>query len=360
MTGASSTPFIVSAIQKGIFTDDLEEVYKALRKNHMPGGIMEKAGYEHQTSKGGGLKYYLERGYVPYPIPEGKFGGHQDGASLTMEYAYQDWTLAQLAKKLGYNEDYQYFLSRSENYKNIYDKETGWMRPRNVNGEWFKDFNPYQHENGFNESNGAQSTWFVPHDIAGLAELMGGNEKATEKLNTQFETAEKLGFTSGNSHDRELHPEFSTIPVNYGNQPSMQTAQVFNQLGRPDLSQYWTRKVVEKAFSGLSTATGYNGDEDQGLMGSLSILMKIGLFQMNGGTESNPEYQIGSPVFSKITLKLNQDYYSGKTFSIEALNNSNENIYVKKVFLNNKEVNMFNITHDNIVNGGLLKLEMGK
>ena len=86
----------------------------------MPGGIMEKAGYEHKTSLGGGFKYYLEKGYVPYPIPEGKFGLHQDGASLTLEYAYQDWTLAQLAKKQGYEEDYQYFLSRSQNYQNVF------------------------------------------------------------------------------------------------------------------------------------------------------------------------------------------------------------------------------------------------
>lgn len=174
------------------------------------------------------------------------------------------------------------------------------MRPREVNGKWHGALDPYKYETGFNESNGAQSTWFVPHDIDGLAELMGGKEKAVEKLNTQFEAAEKLGFTSGGSHDRELHPEYRRIPINYGNQPSMQTAQVFNQLNRPDLSQYWTRKVVNKVFSGLSPAAGFNGDEDQGLMGSLSVLLKIGLFQMNGGTEENPQYQIGSPIFNLI------------------------------------------------------------
>src|SRR5690606_18738251 len=105
-TGAYSTPFVGSAIQKGIITKNLEDIYRALKKNHMPGGIMEKSGYEHETFLGGGLRYYLKKGYVPYPIPEGRFGGHQDGASLTMEYAYQDWTLAQLAKKLGHGEDY--------------------------------------------------------------------------------------------------------------------------------------------------------------------------------------------------------------------------------------------------------------
>lgn len=358
MTGASTTPFIVSAIQKGIVTENISEIYAALKKNHMSGGIMGKAGYEHDTDLGGGLKYYIENGYVPYPLPEGNFGFHQEGASLTMEYAYQDWTLAQLAKKLGYEEDYTYFLNRSKNYKNVYDNESTWMRPRDINGKWLADFDPYKYQTGFIESNGAQSTWFVPHDISGLAELMGGKEKAVQKLNEQFEAAAILGFTSGNAHDKELHPEYSRIPINYGNQPSMQTAQIFNQLGRHDLAQFWTRSVVNKAYSGLSPATGYNGDEDQGLMGSLAILMKIGLFQMNGGTEKNPEYQIGSPLFDKVTIKLNPDFYTGETFIIEALNNSMSNVFVNKVMYNNQPIEDYRITHKQITEGGKLVLEM--
>ena len=214
--------------------------------------------------------------------------------------------MAQLAKKLGHNDDMEYFANRSKNYANVFDKESGWMRPKNVEGKWSEDFDPYQYETGFNESNGAQSTWFVPHDLPGLADLMGGNEAAAEKLNTQFETAEVLNFTSGTSHAKELHPEYQRIPINYGNQPSMQTAFVFNQIGRPGLSQFWSRKVVEKAFSGLSPATGYNGDEDQGLMGSLSVLLKLGLFQMNGGTEENPEYQLGSPIFDLSLIHISE------------------------------------------------------
>jgi predicted alpha-1,2-mannosidase len=358
MTGASATPFMVSAIQKGIVTEDLPAIYEALKMDHMPGGIMEKAGYEHNTNLGGGFAHYLANGYVPYPIPEGEFGFHQDGASLTMEYAYQDWTLAQLAKKLAYEDDYKYFSERAKNYKNIYDAESTWMRPKDVNENWLADFDPYNYEHGFNESNGAQSTWFVPHDIAGLAELMGGNEKAATKLNEQFETAEKLGFTSGGAHDKELHPEYRRVPINYGNQPSIQTAFVFNKLGRFDLSQYWARKVVDTAFSGLSPATGFNGDEDQGLMGSLSVLMKIGLFQINGGTEENPEYQIGSPIFDKVTILLNPDFYPGNNFVIQAKNNSPINVFVDKVEYNNQQVKDYRISHNQIIQGGNLVLEM--
>ncbi|MGB3146087.1 MAG: GH92 family glycosyl hydrolase [Maribacter sp.] len=358
MTGSSSTPFIVSAIQQGLITENLDSIYDVLKKNHMIGGIMEKSGYEHSTNLGGGLKYYLENGFVPYPIPEGKFGGHQEGASLTMEYAYQDYTLSQLAKKLGKQEEVDDFLKRSKNYKNVYDSVSGWMRPKNVIGVWKTDFDPYQYENGFNESNGAQSTWFVPHDLTGLAKLMGGKEKAIEKLNTQFKTAEGLNFTAGNSHDREMHPEYSRIPINYGNQPSMQTAFIFGKLGRPELTQKWSRGIVDKVFSRLSPNTGYNGDEDQGLMGSLAVLMKIGLFQMSGGVEENPEYQIGSPIFDKVTIQLNPDFYVGKTFEIDIKNNDSASVYVKKVLLNNNPLKTFTLTQKDISAGGVLELYM--
>lgn len=347
MTGDTSTPFIVSAIQKGIVTENLEEIYQALKKNHISGGIMEKAGYEHKTSLGGGLKHYTEGGYVPYPIPEGNFGGHQDGASLTLEYAYQDWTLAQLAKKLGHQEDYDYFVGRSKNYKNVYDDTVGWMRPKDVDGKWLENFDPYQHENGFIEANGAQATWFVPHDLEGLAALMGGNEEAIEKLNAQFEAAAKLGFASGSSHSQELHPEYSRIPINYGNQPSIQTAFIFNYLGRPDLTRYWSRKVVDTVFNGLSPATGYNGDEDQGLMGSLAVLMKIGLFQMNGGTEENPKYEFGSPIFEKVTIRLN----NGKELIINSPKASAETDAIRSVTINGTESDTFYIRHSDVLKG---------
>ncbi|UGU15651.1 GH92 family glycosyl hydrolase [Sinomicrobium kalidii] len=359
MTGASTTPFVVSAIQKGIVKDSLETIYKALKKNHMPGGMMGKAGYEHLTDTGGGLKYYLENGYIPYPLPEGTgFGGHQDGSGQTLEYAYQDWTLAQLAKKLKYTEDYDYFMKRAANYKNVFNKKAGWMAPREVNGKWKTGFDPYQYENGFVESNAAQSTWFVPHDLEGLAALMGGKEKVVEKLNDQFRSARELGFTSGNSHQVERHPEYSRIPINYGNQPSIQTAFIFNQLGRPDLTQYWSGKVVDRVFSDLTYSKGYNGDEDQGLMGSLAVLMKIGLFQMNGGTEDNPEYQIGSPVFDKVTIQLHKDYYPGEIFEIKTVNNGADNVFVNKVRLNNTPVKSYRIKHEDIIKGGVLQLEM--
>jgi len=359
MTGASTTPFIVSAWQKGIVKDNGEEIYQALKKNHMPGGIMERAGYEFKTAVGGGLKYYIEKGYVPYPLPDKSDGFHKDGAGMTLEYAYQDWTLAQMAKALGHTDDYNYFMKRSQNYKNLYDPETGWIRPKNLDGKWKTPFDPYQVNNGFIEANAAQSTWFVPHDLPGLAKLMGGNEAAAKKLEQSFVEAQKLGFTSGNSHSMELHPEYSRIPINYGNQPSTQTAFVFSMLGKPELSQYWSREVVNTAFSGLSPSTGYNGDEDQGQMGSLAVLYKIGLFQMNGGTEANPQYQLGSPLFNSVTIQLNPKYYSGKSLTIKTIDNSDKNRCILSADLNGKPVSKASLSHQDLVNGGVLTLKMG-
>lgn len=358
MTGASSTPFIVSAYQKGISGFDANMAYEGMKKNHLPGGTMGRAGYEHKTTIGGGLEYYIEKGYVPYPIPEGRFGFHQDGPSLTMEYAYQDWTLAQMAKQLGKEEDAQYFLERAKHYQNTFDPDSGWMRPKDVDGKWQDPFDPYTINTGFNESNAAQSTWFVPHDLQGLADLMGGTEKAIEKLQSQFEAAGKINYTAGDRHDRESHPEYSRIPINYGNQPSIQTAFVFHHLGRPDLTQYWAKEVAQKVYSGLHPATGYKGDEDQGLMGALAVLLKIGLFQMTGGTENDPSYQISSPIFDEVKIKLQPDYTNGKDLTIRTIDNAPDVYYIQKARWNGTELGGYDLRHSQLVKGGVLELQM--
>lgn len=358
MTGASSTPFIVGAYMKGIRSFDAAKAYEGIKKNHMPGGMMGKAGYEHNSANGGGIEYYIERGYVPYPLSK-KWGIHQDGAAQTLEYASQDWCLAQMAKSLGKQDDYAYFMKRSSNWKNLFDAESGWIRPKNMEGKWKDPFDPYQYENGFVEGNAAQGSWFVPHDLPGLAEQMGGKDKAAAKLNQSFETAAKLDFTSGTAHSKELHPEYQLIPINYGNQPSIETAFVFNHIGYPWLTQYWSRKVVDKAFSTLSPDRGYNGDEDQGLMGSLAVLMKIGLFEMNSGAETRPVVELGSPIFDKITIHLDNNYYSGKSLVIEVKNNKPQNYYIQSATLNGKALQDQWLFHDELVKGGKLTLEMG-
>ncbi|MCK5704770.1 MAG: GH92 family glycosyl hydrolase, partial [Cyclobacteriaceae bacterium] len=315
MTGASSTPFIVSAYMKGIRGFDIEKAYEGMCKNAMPGGIMSKAGYEHNTNLGGGLKYYIENGYVPYPNPERNRGFHNEGAGQTLEYSYQDWCLSQMAEALGKNNDAALFTKRAGNYKNVWDETSGWMRPKQLDGTWIEPFNPILSHHGFVESTATQSTWFVPHDMKGLFSLMGGNEKAALKLNQQFQIADSHDFISKSfKADRFVHNALHNTYLNYGNQPSMQVGFVFNYTGKPWLTQYWTREVTERIYSHLDPQNGYNGDEDQGFMGSLSVLLKMGIFEMRGGAAINPIYEIGSPIFDEITIKLNNEYYLADEF----------------------------------------------
>lgn len=360
MTGAATTPFIVSAYLKGIKGFNIEKAYEGLRKNHFPGGMMSKAGYEHNTFKGGGIEYYLERGYVPHPLSKIKYGFHQDGSTQTLEYAYQDYTLAQMAKKLGKNDDYELFMKRATNYKNIWNADIGWMWNRTLDGKWAEPVDILRYDNGWEEGNAAQFTWFVPHDVQGLINLMGSREAFTTKLNSSFEKAQKHDFVSGKSHDKETLEELRRVYINYGNQPSIQTAFLFNYAGSPWLTQYWSRQVIDKVYSDLSPQLGYSGDEDQGLMGSLSVLMKSGIFSTNGGTSPEPFYEISSPIFNKITFHLNPKYYSGKIFTIEAKNNSSKNLYIQSAQLNNQALNKPWVLHETVVKGGKLTLNMGE
>lgn len=359
MTGASSTPFIVSAYMKGIRGFDVEKAYEGMRKNAMPGGIMSKAGYEHNTSVGGGLDHYIKKGYSPFPNPNKNIGYHNEGTGQTLEYSYQDWCLAQMAKSLGKTEDYSLFMKRSQHYRNVFDVETGWARTKTVEGNWNEPFDPLHFQSGYVESNSAQATWFVPHDLAGLFSLMGGQDAAAEKLNRQFHISDQHNFVSLDyKHDRYVKKQRQRTWLNYGNQPSMQVGFIFNYMGKPWLTQHWTREIVERVYGQLNPQHGYNGDEDQGLMGSLAVLMKLGLFEMRGGAGETPEIQIGSPLFDKVTIHLNQEYYKGDEFVIEAKNNSDSNRYIQSLQLNRKELQKVWIHHSDIVNGGHLELKM--
>ena len=359
MTGASSTPFIVSAYMKGIRGFDTKLAYEGLRKNHMPGGIMSKAGYEHTTEIGGGLEQYIDEGYIPYPLEDQQYGLHQDGAGQTLEYSYQDWALSEFAEALGKSDDAAYFRKRSLHYRNLWNEELGWMWIKNRNGNWHQPIDVLAYKNGWVESNAAQSTWFVPHDLGGLAKLMGGRLKAVEKLNASFEKAKFHGFVSSRAHNEETLRENRRVYINYGNQPSIQTAFIFNYWGAPWLTQYWSRRVTEEVYGGISPQWGYNGDEDQGLMGSLAVLLKMGIFSMKGGASLEPIYEIGSPLFEKVTIHLNNEYYSGDSFVILAENNLKGNPYIHEAKLNGQSLDKSWIYHDTLVKGGILKLKMG-
>ena len=301
MTSATSTPFIVSAHQKGIRGFDVETAYQGLRKNHFPGGLMSKAGYEHFSAEGGGVEYYIERGYVPLGIAAHRpiHAFHLSGAAQTLEYAYKDWCLAQMARALGKREDEALFTERAHNYRHVWDVETGFMRPRTMDGAWLDPFDPHTRE-GWVEGNAFIYTWYVPHDIPGLAQLMGGTDSLCERLDAQFARSESHNFLAPHgSYVEELH---------FGNQPGMGIAHVFNHAGAPWLSQKWVRRVKARAFGGVTPYDGYLDDEDQGQLGAYGALVAIGLFDLTGGAGLDPAYELTSPVFDRVTIHLDPQY----------------------------------------------------
>lgn len=349
MTSPSSTHLLVSAYQKGIRTFDIEATYAGLVKNHSPGGLMGKAGYEHETNLGGGIEYYLERGYVPLGIDAEAF--HLSGATQTLEYAFCDWSLAQLAAALGKAEDYQTFAARAGNYRHLFNPETGFMQPRTMSGDWLEPFDP-MNPDGWVEGNGWQYLWHVPHDVAGLINLLGGREKFIQRLDEMLTKAEAGNFIA--PHDQH-HLNY----VDYGNQPSLYIAHLFTYAGAPWLTQKWVRRIMTTVKSDISPNGGYGGDEDQGQMGSLNVLMAIGLFDVSGGSHQEPYYEITSPIFDKITISLDERYTSGGSFVIEVENNQPGHDYVQAATLNGQPLTKAWLYHHQLSQGGTLHLKLG-
>ena len=358
MIGDPAVSFFSAAWHKNIRNYDIAAAYEGLRKNAFPGGIRDHAGYEHdrKNAAGGGTKYYVERGYVPEGI-EGK-GGHKDGASMTLEYAYQDWCLAQLAASLGKTGDAQLFLARSANYTNLWDGAVGWMHPRNKDGSFIKNFAPVGEHGksftakGFCEATGAIYTHAVPQDPRGLARLFGGPEKYAAALDAQFKRAAPQRFIIP-------HGEHGGAWIDYENQPSTGMAHMFNFVGAPWLAQQWASEVRRVVFSDISPQDGYHGDEDQGQMGALAALLSLGLFDEQGGCAQRPTWQLTAPVFERVTIHLNSADCAGKDFTIVAHNQGAQNIYIQSAKLNGQPLTGCWFYHEALAKGGTLELDLG-
>lgn len=355
MIGDQAMPLIAAAYNKGIRDFDVEAAYAGALRNAYPGGIRDRAGYEFGPKPtGGGMTDYVERGWIP-ATPPGR-AMHRAGAAQTLEYAYQDWCLSQFALALKKPIAHEMFLKRSANWKNLFDPSVGWIRPKTADGQWLTPFTPTCQGGacpGFVESNSAIYTYFVPHDIPGLVAAIGGNEKFVEKLNRQFElAAPKRYVTPHGRHAEEW--------VDYENQPSCHMAHLFTYAGAPWLTQYWVRRVKEESYGDITPFGGYNGDEDQGQMGGIGVLMAMGLFDVTGGAGVEPRYELTSPLFDRVTITLDPRYYSGKTFTITTRNNAPANIYIQSAALNGKPLTgRFWITHRELTSGGTLEVTLG-
>jgi predicted alpha-1,2-mannosidase len=253
-----------------------------------------------------------------------------------------------MAQRLGKKKDYAFFLNRSQGWKKCYDPRQKLLFPKDEEGN-FVHHDPLSGQ-GWVEANAWQATWGVSHDIQGLAALMGGNDTLCHKLNHAFEKAEPSDFVFA----------YNDGYVSYANQPGCSNAHVFNYAGKPWLTQYWVRKVKERAYGGTTPDLGYGGhDEDQGQMGSVSVLMAMGLFSLQGNESIVPTYDITSPIFDKITIQLDSKYYTGKQFVITTYNNTAENTYIQSASLNGKAQQRFWFTHKEYARGGKLEIWLG-
>lgn|GEM_PF-87479 len=339
MVAEHEIPLIVGAYQMGIRDYDVEKAFEAVKKMQTTMPTAVAGGFAGNRD----LETYLKHQYVPFD--EGRF-------SNTLEYSFDDWTVGQFAKSLGKTDDYELFNGRGQWWKNAIDPETGYARLKDANGNWASDFDPFK--SGANkhyvEGNAWQLTFFVPQNVVGLADLIG-HDKFIERLEWGFEESHKWRYNGPND-------QYWDYPVVQGNQQSMHFSYLFNWVKRPWATQKWSRSIGERYYgSGLSNA--YLGDEDQGQMSAWYLMNAIGLFQMDGGTRVDPVYEIGSPLFEKVTIDLGGRYNRGERFTIEAKNTSKTNIYVQKATLNGTPLNDFKFPAKELLKGGSLVLEMG-
>jgi predicted alpha-1,2-mannosidase len=317
---------IADAYIKGIKDYDVEKAYHAM--------VTTARNKEYD-----GLADYIKYGYVP-------IDKEAEGASKTLEYAYDDWTIAQMAKAMGKTDDYKEFVKRAEFYKNVFDKKTGFMRARKSDGTWREPFDPLYSQYGgdYTEGNAWQYTWFVPHDVPGLIKLMGGKKRFVKKLDRLFEikTTDKKHF---------LVEDISGLIGQYahGNEPSQHIAYLYNYAGMPWKTQARIHQIMQNLFD--NTPEGICGNEDCGQMSAWYIFSSMGFYPVSPG---NNRYMIGKPCLKKATIYLE----NGKTFSIIAQNLSNENIYIQSATLNGKKLKRSYITHTEIMSGGKLVFRM--
>lgn len=322
MIGYHSIPVIVDAYIKGIRDFDAEKAFEAMKHS---------AELDHF-----GLKSYKEYGYIPAE-------DEAESVSKTLEYAYDDWCIAMLAKELGKMDDFKKYLERAQSYKNIFDPTTGFMRAK-MNGRWFEPFDPKEVNFNYTEANSWQYSFFVPQDINGLIEMVGGKEKFIDRLDQLFnESSETTGREQ--SDITGLIGQYA-----HGNEPSHHMAYLYNYVDEPWKTQQRTRQIMDELYH--EKPDGLCGNEDCGQMSAWYVLSVMGFYPVTPGSS---DYAIGSPLFDKVTIYLE----NGKTFSIEAKNNSRENMYIQSAALNGREYSKTFFSHTDIIQGGDLVFEIG-
>lgn len=329
MIGNHSIPVITDAILKGIPGIDLEKAYEAVYNSSVT------------SHPGSPFEVWEKYGYMPENI-------QTQSVSITLEQAYDDWCVAQLAAKMNKEGDYERFSRRSDYYRNLFNPTTKFFQSKNDKGEWIEPFDPYQYGgNGghpFTEGNAWQYFWYVPHDIQGLVELTGGPKAFENKLDTFFTStyrSEQMNHNASGFVGQYAH----------GNEPSHHVAYLYNYVGQPWKTQKYVSHIMNTLYN--NTSSGYAGNDDCGQMSAWYVFSAMGFYPVN---PADGRYIIGSPALDECTLKLGGD----KEFRIETVRKSAEDIYIQSVTLNGKKYKDYFITHEDIVNGGTMVFKMGK
>ena len=342
---------LAGAYQCGIRDFDVDLAYEASLKNELDGTNRPLGAGKVDTDM------FLKYGYVPHMDKgDGPDEAFMFSASHTLEYSYSAWAVAQWAKKLGKTEDYDLLMWLSKGWERIYDPSTNFVCPKKADGQFIGDFNPMQVWRGFQEGNAWQYTFYVPHDAEALAGKVGA-DVFNQRLDSIFTVSQKLIFSGGT--EVGAFAGLQTL-YNHGNQPCLHISWLFNEAGRPSLTQKWVRAILDEFYGtdGIH-GYGYGQDEDQGQLGAWYVIASLGMFDVKGLTDSTPSFALGSPVFDKITIQLNNQYYKGKEFVIEAKNNSKENVYVQQYRLNGEVYPAIRIPFETITAGGRLEMDMG-
>ncbi len=321
MIGYHAVPVIADAYLKGIRGYDTEKAFEAMKHS--------------ATRDKFGLEAYKKYGFIP--VDE-----ESESVSKTLEYAYDDWTIAQMAKDMGKTEDYKTYIQRAQYYKNVYDPETKFMRGRFRN-TWFAPFDPYEVNFNYTEANAWQYSFYVPQDISGFIGLLGGKDQLEKQLDKLFSAKTE---TSGRNQS-----DITGLVGQYahGNEPSHHMAYLYNFVNKPHKTQEKVHQILTELYN--NDPDGVSGNEDCGQMSAWYILSSMGFYSVTPGSN---EYIIGTPLFDRATINLE----NGKQFTIVANNLSDTNIYIEQVKLNGKDLDVTYLKHEDIISGGTLEFTM--
>lgn len=358
MIGRHEVATITDTYMKGFRDFDIEKAYEAMKRNSKEATMLSRhIGKDWRLNELD--KVYLEKGFYPAKpsdqpewVKEVGFG--RQSVALTLENCYDDWCMSILAKELGKEDDYQYYLNRAYNYRNVFDSKSGFMRPKTADGKWIEPFDPIWSggqggRDFYTENNRWNYTWYVLHDPQGLINLMGGQEPFVAKLQQMFETNvplyKKYDFL-------KQYPDMTGWigMYSHGNEITWHIPYLYNYAGKPWMTQRRIRQILDLWYG--DGPLGFCGDEDYGEMSSWYILSAMGFYTVAPG---RPVYDIGSPLFEKSTI----DIGDGKKFTIECRNISAQNKYIQSASMNGKELNRAWFTHEELMQGGTLLLNMG-